>query len=991
MTASRAGAHTAGFASRRAPWAWLAAFGLAYGAAQFVDLWILPDWDGIPAVDLAAGLAAGAMVRARPRWIMAAVVIQIGWCVGLAASATVSGSMVTWVAQQVLPALSVALIVRVSPAADLTTVARLGMLAGVAIMTALAWAIALSLLEGVQSGGQLPDSTWIALWWSQAFGLLLLMPGLLAARPPPTRWPTRRWVETAAVAAAGGVSLGALFAARYDDAAIAWAAQWVLVPVFLWIALRLGMVVLSAALVLTTAWALWATDHGTGPLAAEGSLGARVIVAELAVALIGMAAYVVAMNEERRRRTEARLLAARRVVDSIMMNSDARITVKRYDGDGVGTYTLANPRFAASVRRPVPSIVGRSDADLFDGQVAAQEAAQDQAVLSSGASRVFVTRRQVDDGTGSRRQVLLVTKFPLTGTDGRVGSVGAIALDITEHRRRERLMRLTFDQSPIPMARLAWRDGRAAEVLDANISLAELLDAHVPDLVGTRLDRFVDPSERGIEIVSPDGDVGGVRSREIRIRTARADEKWVLATASVVEPTDDDGPEDAFALVTLEDITARRVAEQTLTHQALHDSLTGVLNRYALLDRLAGALNRLWREPSYVAVLFCDLDGFKHMNDTLGHRAGDQMLINVSERLRAVISPQNTLARLGGDEFVMICEGLSTPGQASVIGERIRAAMRAPFPIEDREYGMTVSVGIAATTDPNTRAEDLLRRADLAMYRAKDAGRNRVEYYAAELEARAVAEVEMTEVLRRAIDQDRICVHFQPIIDLRSGRAVEAEALVRIVDDGGALVRPGRFIEVAERSGLVVPLGERVLDLALDELVRWQDAGLDLSLSVNVSPRQLSGAAFAPAVFERLLDRSLSPGLLTLEVTEGAIVEATGPTLLTLRRLRSYGIHVSIDDFGTGYSSLMTLKHLPADVLKIDRSFVEGLGVDSNDAAIVSAVIRVAHDTGRAVVAEGVENGVQEDALRGMNCDRVQGFRYGRPVSGSEFCTVVRS
>ncbi len=593
----------------------------------------------------------------------------------------------------------------------------------------------------------------------------------------------------------------------------------------------------------------------------------------------------------------------------------------------------------------------------------------------------------------------LAVCFPLrlraTGDRRRILELTAA---VTVSRRRERLVRLTFEQSPVPMARLAWRDGRAGEVLDANLSLGELLGVPAASLLGQTLDRFAHPDELGVSLVPVDGEPGQPRCREARL--VRQDgmqesdmELWVGVTGTVVEPAvgieQPDEQDEAFALVVLEDVTARKLAEHTLTHQALHDALTGVLNRYALIDRLEAALSRLWRDPAYIAVLFCDLDGFKHLNDTLGHRAGDQILISVSERLRAAMRPQDTVARLGGDEFVLICEDLPSPGQARVIGERIREAMRTPFRVDGRDYGATVSVGIATTADPQTTAEDLLRRADLAMYRAKDNGRNRVEYYIEELETRVVARVEATEVLRRALSEDRICVRYQPIIDLGSGELVGVEALARLIDENGELVQPADFIGVAESSGLVTPMGERVLDLALDQLAEWSRQGLDLQLNVNVSPRQLSRASFAPGVFERLMERGLAPNSLCLEITEGAVVDATGPTLITLRRLRTYGVQVGIDDFGTGYSSLTTLKYVPADVLKVDRTFVEGLGTDPSDEAIVGAVIRVAHDLGRLVVAEGVETQLQVDALRRMGCDQVQGFRYARPVSAEHITQLV--
>ena len=569
--------------------------------------------------------------------------------------------------------------------------------------------------------------------------------------------------------------------------------------------------------------------------------------------------------------------------------------------------------------------------------------------------------------------------------------------DIPEQRRREKLMLLTFAQSPVPMVRMAWRDGRAAEVQEANVSLAMLLGVSLESLIGTCLDRFVHPDERSISLVPLDGERGQTRQREARMVSGKNETLWVAVTATVVErllPADSGNDSaqanEAFALVVLEDITARRVAEQTLTHQALHDPLTGLLNRYALVDRLESAISRLWRDSAHMAVMFCDLDGFKHLNDTLGHAAGDQVLVSMSERLRAATRPEDTVARLGGDEFVMICEDLSSPGQAREIAERVRHAIQVPFRIHSRDYGLTVSVGITTTTEPRSRADDLLRQADLAMYRAKDNGRNRVEYYVEELQTRTVARVEATEALRRAISEDRIRVHYQPILALESGRVTGVEALVRLIDVSGKTVHPKKFIGVAEASGLVSPMGQRVLDVALDQLQEWKGQSLALQMNVNVSPRQLASTSFGPSVLNRLRARELDPSSLCLEVTEGAIVHATGPAIVTLRRLRAYGIHIAIDDFGTGYSSLTNLKYLPADVLKIDKSFVKGLGSDRGDMAIVGAVVRIAHDTGRLVVAEGVETREQAAMLADMGCDHVQGFLYSGPVEAHELTSLAR-
>ncbi|MEI8081010.1 MAG: EAL domain-containing protein [Actinomycetes bacterium] len=539
------------------------------------------------------------------------------------------------------------------------------------------------------------------------------------------------------------------------------------------------------------------------------------------------------------------------------------------------------------------------------------------------------------------------------------------------------------------MAWMAWRGGRVGHVLDANDAFGQLLGVSAADLVGHTLHSFLHTEELGIALVPIDAEVGRVHQRRARFVKSDGSVLWVNVTASVVEVGDRATPGRQCALVVLEDVTAQQVAEATLSHQALHDSLTGVLNRYALIDRLEASLSRLWRSNKHVAVLFCDLDGFKNLNDTLGHRAGDEILVTVAQRLRAVKRPQDTISRVGGDEFVMICDDLESASQAQAIGERICEALRTPFHVGSRYYGCTVSVGITTTSDPQARPEDLLRRADLAMYRSKDGGRNRVEHYVEGLENRAVARVESTEILRRALLEDRVSVHYQPILDLMTGRLVGVEALARIARQDGTLIWPDEFIAAAEVSGLVSPLGERVLDVALDQLAEWSKQGLDISMNVNCSARQLAKASFAPAVFERLILKGLQASALCLEVTEGAVVQATGPTLITLRRLRSFGVHVGIDDFGTGYSSLTALKYMSADVLKIDRSFVEGVGTDRDDTAIVKAVITMSHDLGRTVIAEGVEQPEQAQALASMGCDQVQGFLYGAPIEADQMTDYI--
>lgn len=581
------------------------------------------------------------------------------------------------------------------------------------------------------------------------------------------------------------------------------------------------------------------------------------------------------------------------------------------------------------------------------------------------------------------------------------------------------LVRLFFSQSPTPMVRISWTKAVSPVVLDVNESMSGLLGIPEHALVSQPIERFFHEEDRVVSLMGTEvvhdvltdvlerqsagakaANNEAPRVRELRLIRSDNSEIWVEMTMTVIDSQHEHfqsievdghslGPEGTFAILTFNDITSRRAAEADLLRQARFDDLTGLLNRPALVERLEAGIRHLWRTPGYVAVMFCDLDGFKHLNDTLGHKYGDEMLVSVAERFRAIARPQDTVARIGGDEFVLVCEDIGSPQEAEELGDRIRKAMRSPFQIAGRDYGISISVGVTCTTDPQTTASDLMRRADLAMYKAKDGGRNRVVLYLEEFETQAVAQVEATEELRRAIVENRLEVHFQPIVDVHTRNTVSVEALVRMIGPQGELIAPDQFIPIAETSGLVVQLGENVLEQSLRQLVTWGAKYPGLQMNVNVSPRQLSNSAFAPKVFERLIAHGLNPNQLCIEVTEAAAVEATGPTLITLRRLRSYGVEVGIDDFGTGYSSLTTLKYLQADVLKIDRTFIEEIAEDEQDVAIVSAVIQIAHDLGRTVVAEGIETEEQAEILKRLGCDFLQGYLFGRPVPAKELESVL--
>jgi diguanylate cyclase (GGDEF)-like protein/PAS domain S-box-containing protein len=567
----------------------------------------------------------------------------------------------------------------------------------------------------------------------------------------------------------------------------------------------------------------------------------------------------------------------------------------------------------------------------------------------------------------------MATKFPLPRSEDGQRVVGMVALDVTAHRERDRIMRLTFDLSPVPMARLSVQQGRLGHILDANEALGDLLGRTPADLRGTDLREFLHADERDIAW-APDVSHGeGARgAREVRVVDADGATLWAALTISVVQGGADD---EAFALAVLADVTDRRAAEQTLTYQARHDALTGLPNRYALLERLEAALQRLWGTSAYVAVLFCDLDGFKNLNDTLSHRAGDEVLTGVAERLRGAVRPQDTVARLGGDEFVVIAEDVVSPQEAVALGLRLCACLQAPFRVEGRRVGLSLSVGVATTTDPQASGEDLLRQADLAMYRAKDGGRNRVEAYVDTLEAAAVARLESQESIRAAIDNGSVHVEYQPIM-AADGRICALEALARIPTAGSTT----GVIAAAEESGMINALGSEVLRIAVRDLVEWRDAAIEPRIHVNISAAQLSESGFPDRIFERVMGDGIPPSQVSFEIPDTPAVWRDDAVRAALQRLHDLGFRLGIDGFGAGHSGLMSLKRVAADYVKIDRAFVAAIADSQEDQVIVQAVIQVAHDLGRQVIAAGVESVAQLEILQALGCDALQGYILGKPV-----------
>ena len=411
------------------------------------------------------------------------------------------------------------------------------------------------------------------------------------------------------------------------------------------------------------------------------------------------------------------------------------------------------------------------------------------------------------------------------------------------------------------------------------------------------------------------------------------------------------------------------------------DPLTGLPDRGAFLARLELAA----AAGLPLAVLFLDLDNFKLINDGFGHETGDALLREVAARLREATHPDELVARLGGDEFTVLVEGIGSQDEALAVAERLRAALAPAFSVAGQRRQVKASIGCRVTGAGPAPAEALLRDADTAMYEAKGHGKDRVELFSESTRRRIVRRLRLEQELATALETDGLDVHYQPQVDLASGRTVGVEALVRWTRSPLGAVSPAEFIPVAEETGLVAPLGAHVLAVACRDLVRWHAAGLrPLTLTVNVSVRQLEDPGFPATVAAAFADSGVEPASVCLELTESALMEAGGSALATLEAVRRLGVYVAIDDFGTGHSSLARLRQLPVEVLKVDRSFVDGLGTEPEDSAVVASVLSLAHAMGLHVVAEGVETPLQADQLMALGCTVAQGFLFSAAVPANQ-------
>jgi diguanylate cyclase (GGDEF)-like protein/PAS domain S-box-containing protein len=560
-------------------------------------------------------------------------------------------------------------------------------------------------------------------------------------------------------------------------------------------------------------------------------------------------------------------------------------------------------------------------------------------------------------------------------------AVQVVARDISQRKEIEERYRLLFERNLAGVFRTSI-DGR---ILDCNDALARIFgyrDRH--ELLSQRADSvYFDRNDRE-NVLDQLREHGSLSNIETRMRRADGTELWVLENVTLLEARGElEG--------TIIDITERKTAQEQIEYQAFHDVLTALPNRRLFRDRIGVALAHARRQGRGIAVMFLDLDQFKLVNDTLGHTVGDAMLQTIATRLVGCVRAEDTVARMGGDEFTVLVSETSDRRAAGVVAQKVLETVAQPMIVDGHELFVTTSLGIAMFPDDGVDAETLLKNADRAMYRAKEAGRNNFQYSTPGAFDDAAGRLSIEASLHHALEREELVVHYQPIIDLATHEIVGAEALVRWQHPENGLMAPDDFIHIAEECGLIVPMGEWVLRTSCAQMKQWHDDGhARLRIAVNLSPRQFQQRDL-PAMIERVLHDTLLPAsCLDIEITESTAMQNAEQSLAIMRRLKEMGVGISIDDFGTGYSSLSYLKRFPIDTVKIDQNFIRDLAHSANDAAIITAVISMARALKLGVIAEGVETEEQLDFLKREQCETIQGFLYSRPVPADEFAAALR-
>ena len=653
--------------------------------------------------------------------------------------------------------------------------------------------------------------------------------------------------------------------------------------------------------------------------------------------------------------------------------------------DAEGRFQMLNEAGAALLGSTVKDVIGTDDYDHFSRSEAEEFRAIDRTVLEGGSP---LRRTEMVSRHDGGSDIFDTMKAPVQGPDGQaIGIMGVARRITTEYQTSDRLQ----------LAAQVFEHAAEGIVITSPQGIIEMVNPAFTRITGYTADEVVGQTPNLLHSGRHGHDFYETMWSSINNVDLWQGEVWNRRKNGEVYPewlnistVRDDAGNVAHYLGIFSDISDVKHSEQKLEHMAHHDALTGLPNRILLNDRIDTALRRAKRAEGMVAVVFLDLDRFKDINDSFGHATGDEVLKHVARRLVETVRTEDTVARLGGDEFVILMEEVGSPAEADQAAERILACLHPPMTVDHHEFFVGASLGISMYPRDGSDVDALIRNADTAMYQAKRLGRNSIQRYAEQQTESARQRMRMETSLRRAVEDSAFEVWLQPQVELGSGKLTGFEALCRWPTGDGKYVPPSDFIPLAETTGLIVSIGEFVLRQTCRTITTWRASGLTPpTIAVNVSGRQLRRLDFLSSLCTILEEEGCRPEWLELEVTESDILKDAEPAIATLHGIREMGIGLSLDDFGTGFSSLSYLKRLPIQMLKIDRSFVDGLPGDANDRAIVTAVLAMGRSLGLRVLAEGVETAAQVSALRLMGCTLAQGYRFGRPALPDTFTQLV--
>ncbi|GAB3598441.1 hypothetical protein GCM10027586_00310 [Kineococcus gypseus] len=786
-----------------------------------------------------------------------------------------------------------------------------------------------------------------------------------------------------------------------------------LIPLSMWIGLRFHTTSTSVHALLIGVWVVTLTMAGRGPFAV-GSPVTRVLLAQVFVTVAALAALTLALHRDERdalvrglREAQQRAAEQAALLGAVFETSSDGLSV--YDARGAALLrNRAALRLFPDLPQGLPKDAWHTRFSFSRPDGTPWPASELPVARALGGQAVHGVDILVRTPAVPAGRLLNLSAQPLPAGVGHAWAGGVVlaARDVSAERAAlarlaasEQRFRTAFDTAPVGMMIIGLSEDNATQILQVNTSLCAFTGLSQAELLARDFHDLTHPDDRAECIVSFApfllGEVSEARV-EKRYQHADGSTRYGMLSATVMGTVQSAGNaaeaaktsggelggerERPHLLCLIEDITARKAAEQALRHQALHDALTGLPNRALLHDRLEHALAAAGREGGRVGVFFADLDGFKAVNDSAGHAAGDELLREVAARFTGCLRPGDTLARLGGDEFAIVCPGLADQAGLRVIAERLLGALREPVLLTSGTFAVGASIGMALAA-PGSEPDAVLAQADTAMYGAKRAGKNRARSHDDDEQVRSARALRLLPQLRTALEADEFVVHGQPVLDLASGGVVAVETLLRWAHPVRGLLSPAEFLDVAEASPLMLAIGRRVLDEScrLAAALSEQLGPGAPAVHVNVSGRQLEAGNLHDDVLAALQAHALPAHKLVLELTETHMPRLTHSLLADIQRLRARGVRIAIDDLGTGYSSLARLTELPVDVLKIDLAFVAGLGVDAGCEAVVRAVLGIGQALGLSVVAEGVETPHQEHLLRGYGAQTVQGYLYSAP------------